>query len=460
MSHRLAVLAALSLLLPRAGSTEAPPPAACSACILAHMELLSSDALRGRGSATGDERVAAAYLAAQMRLYGLEPVTGDGSFLQRIDLVEETLSASPRLVFAASPPIELTHGAEALLVQVTGSVSGPLRKLTAAETPGPLRRGDVALLLRSDGLAPRQIFEAVHKAWAAGAVAVLVPEFQGIRDGWQKPATIALYRKGAPRSSENLAVIGDAALSHVSALPDGTEARLEVPLAGPRTRPTWNVVGRVPGERTDEVLLLSSHLDHLGECPPVDADTVCNGADDDASGTTAVMEVARWVKESGRKTRRTLVFALFGSEEIGGHGAAGFRASGVVPLPTIVANLQFEMIGRPDPAVPPHTLWLTGYERSDLGKALRRHGARLVADPRPAEHFFRRSDNYGFALEGVVAHTVSSYGMHPEYHTPKDELSTIDLAHMAEAISSMFEPVLWLATTDWKPSWAPGGQPR
>jgi Zn-dependent M28 family amino/carboxypeptidase len=129
-------------------------------------------------------------------------------------------------------------------------------------------------------------------------------------------------------------------------------------------------------------------------------------------------------------------------------------------VPTIVANLQFEMIGRPDPAVPPHTLWLTGYERSDLGEALRRRGARLVADARPAQNFFQRSDNYGFALEGVVAHTVSSYGLHREYHTPKDELRTIDLAHMAAVISGLFEPVLWLATTDWKPSWAPGGRPR
>ena len=196
MSHRLAALATLSLLAPRVGSTEAPPPAAaCPACILSHMEFLSSDALRGRGSATGDERVAAAYLAAQMRLYGLEPAAGDGSFLQRIDLVEETLSAPPRLVFAASPPLELTHGAEAMFLQVTGSVSGPLRKLTAAEMPGPLRPGDVALLLRSDGLAPPQVFEAVHKARAAGAVAVLVPEFQGIRDSWQRP-------RPSPRTAE------------------------------------------------------------------------------------------------------------------------------------------------------------------------------------------------------------------------------------------------------------------
>jgi hypothetical protein len=203
------------------------------------MELLSSDALRGRGSATGDEQVAAAYLAAQMRLYGLEPAAGNGSFLQRIDLVEETLSAPPRLVFAASPPIELTHGAEAMLLQGAGSVSGPLRKVKANELPGPLQRGDVALLLRSDGLAPPQVFEAVHRARAAGAVAVLVPEFAGSRDRWQRPATVALPEarrgRGEPRR------VGDA-LSRVSALPTPPKRGSGVPF-GERARPTWNVVG-------------------------------------------------------------------------------------------------------------------------------------------------------------------------------------------------------------------------
>ena len=127
-----------------------------------------------------------------------------------------------------------------------------------------------------------------------------------------------------------------------------------------------------------------------------------------------------------------------------------------MPLEKIVANVEFEMIGRPDPKVAPRTLWLTGYERSDLGAVLASRGARLVQDPHPDQNFFQRSDNYTLAIRGVVAHTVSSYGLHKEYHTPADETKLVDYAHMTESIASMVEPLWWLANTTFKPAWKPG----
>ena len=93
-----------------------------------------------------------------------------------------------------------------------------------------------------------------------------------------------------------------------------------------------------------------------------------------------------------------------------------------VPLTQIVADLQFEMLGRPDPKVPPGTLWLTGFERSTLGPELARQGAALVADPHPEQNFFQRSDNYPLALRGVIAHTISSFGLHTDYHRPSDDV--------------------------------------
>jgi hypothetical protein len=153
------------------------------------------------------------------------------------------------------------------------------------------------------------------------------------------------------------------------------------------------------------------------------------------------------------------VFALFGSEEVGGYGSRFFADKPVVPLTELVANLQFEMIGRPDAKAPPHTLWLTGYERSTLGPALAKQGAKLVQDPHPEANFFMRSDNIHFARRGVVAHTVSSYGMHKEYHQPTDEIRLIDFAHMTNAIRSMLEPIRWLANSGFKPEWLPGGRP-
>ncbi len=226
---------------------------------------------------------------------------------------------------------------------------------------------------------------------------------------------------------------------------------------------TWNAVALLRGTDPGEAILLTAHLDHLGvgKLDPAHpaADRIYNGADDDASGTTAVLTLAG-VLAHGHRPRRTIIFALFGSEELGGFGNRAFLAHPSVPLTQIVANLEFEMVGRPDTAVPAGTLWLTGFERSTLGPELAHHGAHLVADPHPKERFFTRSDNYALALRGVVAQTVSSFGLHPDYHHPSDELSTIDFTHMTAAITSLIDPVQWLSNTRWKPTWNPGGQPQ
>ncbi|HEU4636813.1 MAG TPA: M28 family peptidase [Edaphobacter sp.] len=227
----------------------------------------------------------------------------------------------------------------------------------------------------------------------------------------------------------------------------------------PRTQ-TWNAIGILRGSsKADETILLTAHLDHLGVAAAGKGDEIYNGADDDASGTTAVLTLAHLLA-TGKRPERTIVFALFGSEEIGGFGDHAFLEHPPVPLSQIVANLEFEMIGRPDPSVPPGTLWLTGYSRSDLGPELARHGANLVNDPHPKQLFFQRSDNYALARQGIIAHTVSSFGLHHDYHQTSDEIRTIDFGHMTRAIQSMVAPIRWLANSDFKPQWNPGQNPK
>lgn len=225
---------------------------------------------------------------------------------------------------------------------------------------------------------------------------------------------------------------------------------------------TTNVIGILRGsdpQLAKETILLSAHLDHLGVGREVNGDKIYNGADDDASGVTAVLELAGALA-AGPKPKRTVVFALFGSEEIGGYGARYFQEHPPVPIESFVANLEFEMIGRADSAVPAHTLWLTGYERSNLGPELARHGAKLVADPHPEQNFFRRSDNYVLARRGIIAHTVSSFNLHADYHRPSDDIAHIDFAHMTDSIKSMVEPVKWLVNSNFKPAWNEGGRPQ
>ncbi|HEX3250845.1 MAG TPA: M20/M25/M40 family metallo-hydrolase [Pyrinomonadaceae bacterium] len=223
-------------------------------------------------------------------------------------------------------------------------------------------------------------------------------------------------------------------------------------------RATWNAIGVLKGLRSDEVIMLSAHLDHLGVNESLTGDKIFNGADDDASGCIAVLELAR-VLAAGRRPRRTIYFVCFGSEERGGYGSRHFIDNSPVPLPQIVADLTFEMLGRPDSKVPPGTLWLTGFERSTLGPELARQGAALVADPHPEQNFFRRSDNYSLALRGVVAHTVSSFGLHADYHRVSDEIDKIDFPFMTRSLNSLVRPVQWLANSTFRPAWLPGQAP-
>ena len=224
---------------------------------------------------------------------------------------------------------------------------------------------------------------------------------------------------------------------------------------------TRNVIGKLEGrdeKRKDQVILLSAHMDHIGIGKPVNGDSIYNGADDDASGCVAVLQLARALAHE-KAPKRTVIFAFFGSEETGGQGDQYFLQHPPVPLKNIVANLEFEMIGRADSAVKPDELWVTGFDRSNLGPELAKHGAKLVADPHPQQNFFERSDNYALAKQGVVAHTVSSFGLHTDYHQPGDDVAHIDFAHMEQAVHSMLEPVKWLANSEFKPEWVEGEKP-
>ena len=224
---------------------------------------------------------------------------------------------------------------------------------------------------------------------------------------------------------------------------------------------TRNVIGKLEGrdeKMKDQVVLLTAHMDHLGVREPVNGDNIYNGADDDASGCVAVLQLARALAHE-KAPKRSVLFVFFGSEETGGQGNQYFLQHPPVPLKSIVANLEFEMIGRADSAVKPGELWLTGFDRSNLGPELAKHGAHLVADPHPQQQFFQRSDNYALAKKGIIAHTVSSYGLHKDYHRPSDDVSHIDFSHMEEAIHSMLGPVKWLADSEFKPEWVEGKKP-
>jgi len=260
-------------------------------------------------------------------------------------------------------------------------------------------------------------------------------------------------------------VLNPAAQAALAALPDGTALTIHAEAAPNQPMHTYNAVGILRGSDphlAQQVILLTAHLDHLGIGKPVNGDTIYNGANDDASGCVAVLEFAR-VLGAGPKPKRTILFVFFGSEETGGQGARWFLEHSPVPIEKMVANLEFEVIGGPDPLYKPDELWLTGWERSNLGPTLAQHGAKLQPDRRPEQNFFQRSDNYALAKRGVVAQTVSSSGskngLYPEYHRPNDDIQHIDFDHMTQAIGSLLAPVRWLVDSEFVPAWNPGQKP-
>lgn len=223
-----------------------------------------------------------------------------------------------------------------------------------------------------------------------------------------------------------------------------------------------NVVGVLRGsdpQLRDQAVVVGAHFDHVGVGRPVDGDSIYNGADDDASGVVAVLEIARALA-AGPAPRRTVVFLLTTGEEQGLLGTRWYIANPLIPLDNTVADLQIEMIGRPDPeAGGTGRGWLTGFERSTMGEALAAAGVPVVPDPRPAQNFFLRSDNVAFACVGIPAHTLSSFGLHPDYHTPDDEPERVELAHMTQVIQAGIGAVRLLAN-DAAPRWKPGGNPE
>lgn len=202
-----------------------------------------------------------------------------------------------------------------------------------------------------------------------------------------------------------------------------------------------NVVGVLEGKtKPDEMVVFSAHYDHLGvQKKLVNGDSISNGADDDASGTTAVIELARYFKKI-KNNNRALVFVAFTAEEIGGFGARHFSEK--MNPDKVIAMFNIEMIGKPS-KWGQNSAFITGYERSDFGEILQKNLTgtpfKFNPDPYPQQNLFYRSDNATLARLGVPAHTISTDKIDIDkfYHTVDDEVSTLDIKNITSTIRAI-----------------------
>jgi hypothetical protein len=373
------------------------------------LSALADDSVQGRGTGTEGGARAARFIANEMKAAGLEP-GGDSGYFQRVPIVRSAARGG-RASAVASFTARDTFPAErrGVAVNVIGILRGSDPKL----------KDSVVLVdAHYDHLgvrAPVDLDSA--QAFAAMATPILAERARYA----QANGISARGRGGAQMTEEQRKAM------------DAFQARID-------------------GVRVNMDSVRRAH-------PKARIDSVYNGADDDASGTTAVIEIAKQLAK-GPRPKRTIVFAATTGEESGLIGTRWYIDHPVLPLASMQANLEIEMIGRPDSlAGGPGRAWLTGYERSNMGEMFTSAGLAVAPDKRPEQGFFNRSDNIAFARMGVPAHTLSSFNLHTDYHQLTDEITTIDFAHMAGVINIAVKAVDLLANGV-APHWNPGGQPQ
>ena len=199
----------------------------------------------------------------------------------------------------------------------------------------------------------------------------------------------------------------------------------------------YNVVGILPGKtKPNEVIIFSAHYDHMGEYS-FGKDRILNGANDDASGTTAVLALANYFSKRN-DNERTIMFCVFAGEEMGLLGSGDFVP--YIDPAKVIAGINIEMIGIPE--FGKGKVFITGERYSSLpeilSKGLKRSGISVRPDPDEKKNLFLRSDNYPFNLQGVPFHTIMASDDDDEcYHQPCDEVNRIDIANMTRIIKAI-----------------------
>lgn len=375
------------------------------------VKTLSADDMQGRASFSAGNDKAASFIAGEFKRIGLEPLPGDNDFLQTFTMYRLT----PEEKKASLNGTELPS--DAVFASTTQ------KKLAWSADQG---RAVVVIGENDDfGTTARKLMKEDQDALVLVNPKHQQP-FNGFKNYLAQGSMATALDKGA-----NLVFI----------LTDQTKAdnyKIGVENNMVQQQLT-NVAGTIEGRRKDEIVVFSGHYDHIGIGKPVANDSIANGADDDASGTSAVIMLADYYKKQP-KPERTLVFVAFTAEEIGGYGSTHFSEQ--LDPDNIVAMFNIEMVGKPS-KFGPNSAFLTGYEKSDMGQLLQKRlegtAYSIHPDPYPEQNLFYRSDNATLARLGVPAHTISSDEIDKDafYHTVNDEFETLDMAHLTNMVKAI-----------------------
>ncbi len=264
------------------------------------------------------------------------------------------------------------------------------------------------------------------------AIVLVDPSFQNL---------FARYKGFLMRPRMGQENVSDANPSVVYVLSDARPSSFRVSFTNTIEKlPLFNMIGMLPGKsKPDEYVIFSAHYDHIGIIAPVGQDSIANGADDDASGVSAVLSLAQYYKNRG-DNERTLLFVAFTAEEIGLVGSKYFAET--INPDDVVAMINIEMIGK-DSRFGENALYVTGFDQSDLAEIMQQNVKdtefTFHPDPYPTQNLFYRSDNASLAAAGVPAHSFSTVQIEKDeyYHTVKDEVSTLNIDNIVSSIKAI-----------------------
>ncbi|MFD0766574.1 M20/M25/M40 family metallo-hydrolase [Mucilaginibacter lutimaris] len=378
------------------------------------IKTLSADDMEGRGTFTKGIDKAATFIEGEFKAAGLKPFMGNTGFRQNFSMVRTTPVSAKITLNGVDLP------AERVIVSASSSFNWA----------------------SADGVEVIKI----------GPDKNFISEFQGLMAGDKKAIVLvdtsaskmfARVVNFTKRGSTTFKTVGAGNKQLVFILGPYTDVKsLTVNYeATVKEQPLFNVVGVIPGKsKPNEYVVFGGHYDHLGIVKKgAEQDTIANGADDDASGTTAVITLAKYYKKLNNN-ERTLVFVAFTAEEIGGFGSQYFSKQ--LDPDKVVTLFNIEMIGKAA-KFGENSAFITGFERSDFGTILQKNlegtAFKFYPDPYPEQNLFYRSDNATLAALGVPAHTISTDQIPTDkfYHTVKDEYATLDVNNIVATIRAI-----------------------
>jgi hypothetical protein len=478
--------APLTALAQMAAPADAAAASITAADVARRVGIIADDSMMGRDTPSRGLELTAAYVADQFRSFGLRPAGDSGTFLQRYTITRRRFEAESSAVTFASggttADARLDRSSRYIQGQVSGRpttgpvvlVGGPLEPEAAGRLP--VRDKIVLYPTGADAERTTQVARALRLAKPSALVL--------LTDQPEAAFAARITNTAIPRTAVDLKLtsppvveVNQAAVASVL-----RAARLDVGAVRSAAKPVYrelpglrltvtlkdsvlqrltapNTVGILEGSDPvlrKEYLVFSAHMDHIGITPGL-PDSINNGADDDGSGTTGVMELAEAFSRAGARPKRSIIFLTVSGEEKGLWGSRYFSEHPAVPLERIVADLNIDMIGRNWR----DTIVAIGKEHSDLGATLERVNRvhpelhmTAIDDRWPEERFYFRSDHYNFARKGVPILFFFN-GVHPDYHQPSDSPDKIDSEKESRILRLLYYLGREVGNAPMRPRWKP-----